>query len=406
MSVDLRTRVDGAGGSEEPAVLFGAALPAAFAAHAALLEPACRALVPAPLVVAVDDAAWTLVARDGRVAVCAGAEGACRLRLTRQQLAELVADQVTPVGWHASGTLDVTGGALDQVVDWWLLLRGALDGLAPHTAGAVALVDADGAPLDLARRFRWGDPPPAMRDFLERAGYLHVAGVFTEGEMAAVSADMDRAAPGYRAGDGRSWWARTADGAERLVRMQAFDEVSPVVARLVRDDRLRAIGDLTGDGHVWGAMPGNRIEALVKPVGVVSGISDVPWHKDCALGRHTFDCCSLTVGISVTGADASSGQLRVVAGSHRALTWPRGVRPGLDLPAVDLPTRTGDLTVHLSCTLHMAQPPVVRERRVLYTSFRLPPLDAGRGTAARQRLRAIREAAPVTVSQPAAARSS
>ena len=36
----------------------------------------------------------------------------------------------------------------------------------------------------------------------------------------------------------------------------------------------------------------NRIEALVKPIGVVEGISDVPWHKDCSLGRHCYECCS------------------------------------------------------------------------------------------------------------------
>ena len=43
----------------------------------------------------------------------------------------------------------------------------------------------------------------------------------------------------------------------------------------------------------------------MKPIGIVEGISDVPWHKDCSLGRHSYRCCSLTVGISVTGADAS-----------------------------------------------------------------------------------------------------
>jgi hypothetical protein len=48
------------------------------------------------------------------------------------------------------------------------------------------------------------------------------------------------------------------------------------------------------------------------------------------------------------------------------------VRPSLDLPQLDLPTHTGDVTVHLSCTLHMSQPPVARERRVLYTDFGLP----------------------------------
>jgi hypothetical protein len=184
--------------------------------------------------------------------------------------------------------------------------------------------------------------------------------------------------------------------------MQAFDTASPAVAALVRDDRLQGIGALAGDGHQWGSRPDNRIEALFKPIGVTEGISDVPWHKDCGLGRHSYDCCGVTVGISVTGADAGSGQLRVIAGSHRALTWPARLQDGLDLPVVPLPTRTGDVTLHLSCTLHMAEPPVERERRVMYTSLRLPPLAADATESARARLHAIREAAPVTVSQPAA----
>jgi hypothetical protein len=93
----------------------------------------------------------------------------------------------------------------------------------------------------------------------------------------------------------------------------------------------------------------------------------------------------------------------VIAGSHRALVWPALLRDDLELPVVDLPTATGDVTVHLSCTLHMAQPPVDRERRVLYSSFRLPPRDAEAERAAEVRLRAIREQASVTVSQPSAA---
>jgi hypothetical protein len=110
----------------------------------------------------------------------------------------------------------------------------------------------------------------------------------------------------------------------------------------------------------------------------------------------------MTVGISVTGADADSGQLRVVAGSNRALVRPaivRGSRDHGDLPEVDLPTATGDVTVHLSCTLHMAQPPVARERRVLYTDLRLPSRQGERHRDGESRLRAIREAAPTTVSQ-------
>jgi hypothetical protein len=218
--------------------------------------------------------------------------------------------------------------------------------------------------------------------------------------MRAVSEDMDRAAPRYAPDDGHSWWAKTADGERKLVRMQAFDEHSPSTSELIGDRRFLALAEIPGDGHVFGARSDNRIEALFKPIGVVEGISDVPWHKDCSLGRHSYECCSLTVGISVTGADDVSGQLRVRAGSHRALTWPALDQPGCDLPVIDLPTRTGDVTLHLSCTLHMAQPPVERERRVMYSGFSLPPLDRRAAAEGRARLRAVREAAPVTVSQP------
>jgi ectoine hydroxylase-related dioxygenase (phytanoyl-CoA dioxygenase family) len=145
---------------------------------------------------------------------------------------------------------------------------------------------------------------------------------------------------------------------------------------------------------------GNRIEALFKPIGVREGISDVPWHKDCSLGRHSYRCCSLTVGISVTGAGPGSGQLRVIAGSHRALVWPSLLDTSkLGLPEVALATGTGDVTVHLSCTLHMAEPPTVAERRVMYTDYSLPFPDPDAAEAAAARSRAAREAAPLTTSQ-------
>jgi ectoine hydroxylase-related dioxygenase (phytanoyl-CoA dioxygenase family) len=132
----------------------------------------------------------------------------------------------------------------------------------------------------------------------------------------------------------------------------------------------------------------------------VKGISDLPWHKDCSLGRHSYECCSLTVGISVTGAEASSGQLRVVPGTHRALVWPAPcVQPGLDLEPVDLPTRTGDVTVHLSCTQHMSQAPVTETRKVLYTGFNQQPADREAAERNRQRLSAVRSKTHTTVSQ-------
>jgi len=402
MSVDVRTRVDGEAAPVDPARFFGADLPAALDRAVPVLAATAAALRLPDLVVEVDGARWTLSARRDGIDVGPGAPGegdALCLRINAAQLSDLVEDQVTPMGWFSSGVLDFQG-RLERLLDWWLVVRGALDGVAPLVARDMAFEDSDGRPLDLTRRFEWDDADEEMDRFLGQAGYLHVGSVFTEEEMAAVSQDMDSAAPSYTQGDGRSWWARTADGTDRLVRMQGFDAMSGTAASLVADGRLARLGALTGDGHQWGQMESNALEALVKPIGVVEGISDIPWHKDCSLGRHSYECCGLTVGISVTGADETSGQLRVVAGSHRALMWPAFLRRDNALPVVDLPTRTGDVTVHLSCTLHMAQPPVAHERRVMYTGFRLPPLRPDADVAARQRLRAVRETAATTVSQP------
>jgi hypothetical protein len=408
MTVDVRTRVDGATTAPDPDAFLGDELAGALEEAGSRLAPALAGLPLRPLTVEVDGAArWSLVLDGDRAVVTATAPSpAMRLRLTTDQLADLAIDQVTPMGWLASGTLDIEGGRLADVLNWWLVVRAALDGTTPHAPGDVALTGSDGEPLDLGRSFTLDDPPDEMRAFLEAAGFLHIAGVYGEDEMAAISADMDRAAPGYRQDDGRSWWATLEDGSPALVRMQGFDHESEAVADLVADDRLQGLAGLTGDGHQWGRRSHNRIEALFKPIGVVQGISDIPWHKDCSLGRHSYDCCGMTVGISVTGADETSGQLRVVAGSHRALVWPAPVlQPGLDLPVVDLATQTGDITIHLSCTLHMAQPPVDRPRRVMYTGFGLPSLAPEAAAEARKRLGAIREAAPVTVSQPASGAS-
>jgi hypothetical protein len=337
------------------------------------------------------------------VAVTRGIEpGAAHVRLTSAQLDDLVADRSTFMAWLSSGQLDQAVGRLSDLLDWWVVLRGALDGRRIHTPGEVSFSGRDSETLDLNQSFTLWDDPLEMRHFLETAGFLHLTGVFTHDEMAEASADMDRAAPTYSDGDGRSWWAATADEGRRVVRMQAFDTHSPTTAGLLDDDRFLSLKEIPGVGHEFGARRGdNRIEALFKPIGVIEGISDVPWHKDCSLGRHSYECCSMTVGISVTGADTDSGQLRVVAGSHRALVWPAFVRPGSDLPEVDLATATGDVTIHLSCTMHMAQPPVQRERRVMYTGFGLPAPDPAAAAAGRAQLRAVREAAPVTVSQKA-----
>jgi Phytanoyl-CoA dioxygenase (PhyH) len=398
VSLDLRTRSDSDTDPIDVGEFFDQRLPALAADSAALAIPGALELGIRPMAIVTDQGTWTLTVTETSIEVRPGDHGGSLVRLDADELTDMVHDLRTPMTLLTAGSLDMERGNLGDLLDWWVVLRSLIDGDAVHTAGSIGFRDRQGDPLDLHESFAPDDDPRDMAHFLAEAGYLHLRGVFTEEEMAQVSADMDTAEPNYRPDDGRSWWARTATGEHRAVRLQWFQEQSPITAELLADDRFLAIGRLTSDGHRASA-GGNRIEALLKPIGVVEGISDVPWHKDCSLGRHSYQCCGLTVGISVTGADERSGQLAVVAGSNRALVQPAFARPSWGLPLVDLPTRTGDVTVHTSCTMHMSHPPVDQERRVMYTGFSLPPRA---GDAARphiDQISRVREQAHRVVSQ-------
>jgi hypothetical protein len=373
VTIDLRTRDDVDVETIDVADFFGSALPRLAAERSSLAVPGARELGVRPLTVETTAGSWTLSVDDNAVRVRTGGGGHAVVRLDEDEITDIVHDRRTPMTLLAAATLDMPAGDIGDFLDWWVVLRSLLDARAVHTAGTVTFTDRDGGALDFQRSFTVDDDPAELAYYLGEAGYLHLTEVFTPAEMAQVSDDMDAARPRYHDGDGRSWWATTADGEEHAVRLQRFQEESPTTAALLQDDRLLRLATLTGDGHVPRDQGGNKIEALIKPIGVVKGISDLPWHKDCSLGRHSSRCCSLTVGISVTGADERSGQLGVVAGSHRTLVQPAFFRDSWGLPAVPLPTRTGDVTIHCSCTLHMSHAPVEAERRVMYTDFVLPP---------------------------------
>lgn len=400
LSLDLRTRTDDDIEPVDVAVFFDEQLPELVAANGELATPGAAELGVEPFTFSTPSGSWTLTCDGDRIDVARSGGGAAEVRISDADVADIVNDLKTPMTLLTGGTLDMARGDLGDFLDWWVVLRSLIDARPAHTRGTVTFEDRDGSPLDLERSFTPGDDDADIAHFLSEAGFLRLRGWFAPDEMAEISADMDAALPTYTRDDGRSWWARTAADGDRCVRMQYFHEHSSRTVALLDDARFRRIGALVDDGYE-SRSAGNRIEALVKPIGVVEGISDVPWHKDCSLGMHSYRCCGLTVGISVTGADAESGQLRVVGGSHRALVQPAFVRSSSDLPIIDLPTETGDVTVHCSCTLHMAQPPVVRERRVMYTGFGLPD----RRTASEARARAIddigrvREGAYKTVSQ-------
>ena len=356
---------------------------------------ALRHLGLAPLALEVGGRSYTYRASAAGLEVVPGEEGAAAVAsLGPEAFSDFVQDLRSAVALIIGDDVRMRRGGQQALIEWEPVFRAVLDGRPVYEPGSIELRDRDGSRLDLKRVFTPDEAPDEMAHFLAEAGFLRLRGVFAPAEMEGIYADIDRALPAYRPGDGRSWWARTSAGEHRAVRLQRFQEHSERVAALLDDPRFLAIADLTDDGYRDGARrDGNAIEALIKPIDVVEGISDVTWHKDCSLGRHSYQCCFVTVGISVTKSDEESGQLCVVAGSHRASLPLKGLRDDLDLPRVGLPTSPGDVTVHLSCTYHMSIPPKRAERRVMYTGFALPPRP--HDSAERlDTIRRIRERAP------------
>jgi len=322
------------------------------------------------------------------------------LELDARQFSDWVQEVSTITTFFTGRDAGLRHGRIEEFLGWDLVLRALTEGRVVHEPGMVTFEDRQGRPLDLDRSFGPEDDPEDIGQFLRQAGFLHLSGWLDPADMAEIFEDITRALPTYEPDDGRSWWAKLEDGSQRCVRLQNFIEHSPTTARILSSDAWDKVRQVCDPGLVAPKLEGNVIEALVKAIGVVKGLSDLPWHRDCSLGRHPYDCPGVTVGISVTDSDADSGQLRVVAGSHRASIVAAGTILDTDLPIRALPTGAGDMTVHLSCTLHEAMPPVTGERRVMYSGYGLPSHLDERGAEARRRGAELRERAHKLQDQP------
>src|SRR5689334_10926406 len=337
-SVDKRTRFAGAVQVMDAGQLFGD-LAERLRDTGRVAARGVEGLELPPLTFEVDGTAAHLVVADGALTLREGraADGPV-IGLDAIACSELFQDLVSTFGLVMPGRVEVLRPRGDQFVAWEPVLRAAIDGRPVYEPGSIDFRDRNGDDLDLRRPFRVDDDRDDIGHFLAEAGYLHLEGVFTEAEMAAVSAELDAAMANATQDDGASWWARTEDGWYPS-RILGFNLESPTLRELTTSDRFTRIGELTDDSFVQrDPRTGDSAEGLLKKVGVLEGISDVSWHKDCSLGGHSRHCCGLTVGISVTGAGRDNGELGAVAGSHRANGAPLGVE-GLDLPRVPLPTR-------------------------------------------------------------------
>ncbi|XVQ14483.1 phytanoyl-CoA dioxygenase family protein [Spirillospora sp. CA-255316] len=342
-------------------------------------------LEPPPLAIEIGERSWSFSGDGTTLAVSPGISGgALVVTFSEEEFSDWVQNQRSFNAMLTARELRYRGGDLRDISIWDSLWLTLLEGW-PVVDETIEFLDRRGAPLDLHRVFTPDDDPADIAHFLREAGFLHLRGWVDPADMKEVSDDIDRALPNYREGDGRSWWATLEDGTRLCVRLQEFVERSPKTTEILRSERWeqlrRAIaGD---DDLVRRPVEGRVLEALVKPVGVVAGASDVTFHRDCHFGRHAYKCASPVVGIAVSASNEANGQLRVIAGSHRIVMPVEIAKSRPYLPVVAVPTEPGDVTVHLSCTLHEATPPLIQERRVMYTGFPLPPHEGSSETAGR-----------------------
>jgi hypothetical protein len=235
----------------------------------------------------------------------------------------------------------------------------------------VPVVDAAGQPLDLSMTFTLDDPDDVIVDFLRRAGFIHLRGVFNPDEVAAMRAEVEAAVARARPDDRHSWWT-TVDGEEACNRVNYLNEQSTVIAGLSEDARLKRIGALGGpelrdaadrlDGH----------NVVIKVPGAETGLADLPWHRDCGMGGHPVKCPLLNVGIQLDAATAAAGQLHMIAGSHLGTSQLPSDDQVQGLPTTAIVTEPGDVTAHWGHTLHAAPPPGDREaagRRAIYVTY-------------------------------------
>jgi len=369
-SVDHRTRPNRPSGAVDPAGFVDSISATVDRNGVAARRSLDRAELPS-MTIDVDGEPITVERTGEALSIRPGKGGDLVVEVDAATFADLVHDGVSTFGAQMTGRAVVAAGEADDFIGWEPVWRTLVDGAPVYEPGSIDFRNRDGARLELTRSFGPDDDPDEIGHFLAEAGFLHLRGVFTEDEMAAVSADLDRAMAAAEQDDGASWWACDDAGEWAPARILGFNHHSAALRELLLSDRFARIATFTDDEfELRDPIATDSAEGLHKRVGITQGISDVSWHKDCAMGGHSRGCCGLVTGISVTGAGPESGELGVVPGSHRANIAAIGI-DRLDLPRLALPTETGDVTVHCSCTLHMSRPPMSAERRVVYTGFDL-----------------------------------
>jgi ectoine hydroxylase-related dioxygenase (phytanoyl-CoA dioxygenase family) len=325
----------------------------------------------------VDGSAWTYATDHSRLSIERGHHAELTVALDAAAFDDLVHERWSVFGLLYANRLTVARGSFEHFALWEPVLQHLwFDRPLYDDAARAALVDAVGAPLDLTRSFTLADADADIAAFLRVAGFAVVRDVLEAAEVARLNAEVARLRALATPSDGRSWWATDATGREVCCRLTYASLRSEAFASLHHDPRIARIASWHGgelrpsfdrlDGH----------SVVIKNPAVVSGLSDLPWHRDCGMGGHAVLCPSLNIGLQLDRADAANGQLHYLAGSHHHTNLPPTAEQQAAWPVVAVEAEPGDVTVHYSHVLHVAPPPTASDasRKTVYVGFNNPAI--------------------------------
>jgi len=315
------------------------------------------------------DSAFTYRSTGGDVVVAAGADAATVVELDGAAWADLLDESWSVFGLLYADRVRMREGEFTMLAVWEAPLQALWFGRPVYGADAVHALGG----VDVGRSFTLEDSDADLADFLRTAGFLVLRGVLAQEEIDALNALVATERAAAAPGDGRSWWATNADGAEVCCRLTYMAGRDATIAGLAGDPRFVRIAALA-DPDLRPCLDRlDGVSVVIKNPAVVSGLSDLPWHRDCGIGGHRMLCPGLNVGIQLDRADEANGQLHFLAGSHHHAAQ-QGPPPGLDAPVVAVTAEPGDVTVHFGHTLHAAPPPSspTAGRKALYLGYHLP----------------------------------
>jgi hypothetical protein len=296
--------------------------------------------------------------------------------LSESEWSDLFTSNRTMISLELAGPLMFRRGAFSQLVRWEGTLRALYLGIPQFDPSTNPLLDLDGQPLDLARRFTLVDQDLEMSHFLVTTGFLHVAGVLAPSEVSVLRQEADRVEAEAVEDDPFTWWASDLDGERVLCRVIYADRRSAIMGELATDPRFLRLAGLLGSPveEFSDRMDGPTL--LIKPPGELRGLSNLPWHQDCGLGGHPIICPSVSIGVQITGSTPATGCLEVIAGSHGQSVPPLTRDESMsDWPRVVVETSPGDVTIHVQDVIHSSPPPSGSGgRKTLYLSYYPPNL--------------------------------